>query len=712
MTNLTINIITIIAEVLLVFIFFFLVNWCFGRMYRKIFQIPLIEKFSKNFSLATIRRQVRNCIFFFNFILSLMIIGLNGYLIYRGENVREYSLQLFLTIPREFWNDLGLGIVKSIGVIIGASIALRIFNPLIDKLSQYVQDFDEISDNDQSIASFFEALKKNINSASWIAIAILCAEFLILPPIVSKYLYILLRIYLIISIGLLLFKVVAVIIDSLDALSVKNSSPDNILRFYDKLRHLISFLKRCLEYITYVFMATLCIQQIDFIANLAVWGASGIKLISILLISRILISVAYLAVEEFLLSSDSLTNAQRQRRQTITPLIQSSAKYIIYFGSGVLMLDSIGVDPGPILAGAGILGFAVGLGAQNLINDIVSGFLILFENYYLVGDYIETDEASGYVEAIELRTTRIRNYLGQVYIIRNGDINSITNFSKGFIYANVEVGVDYNTNLDLVQEIIEQVGIQLKAECEDILEPTQVEGIEEFGEIRLSIYTITKVKPGRHVQIKRIVRQVLKEAFDREGIYIPIGEIADRPEWVSKVQQEQGRKYRNRKPRQKRIINNDYSRIQGSQKDDQHEDQQNRNNQFEKTIDIKKGVEQSIEATAQIIREANQQTIISPHSEKPPFEKFTPESPVPKQLNPTTVHQLEGSSTKSEPSSETLVSKKLNQAATHELKNIPPTSESAPEKPVPKNKNQKQKQSKQSFSKQLKDNLKKFLENN
>ena len=262
-----------------------------------------------------------------------------------------------------------------------------------------------------------------------------------------------------------------------------------------------------------------------------------IEIFLIIVLSRMLISFTHLISEELLLNADNLTETQQKRRQTITPLLQNFTKYFIYFGAGILLLETLGIDPGPILAGAGILGFAIGLGAQNLINDIVSGFFILFENYYLVGDYIETDHASGYVEAIELRTTRIRHYLGQVYILRNGDIVSITNFSKDFIYAYVEVGVDYATNLDMAQEIIERIGRKLKEENDDILEPTKVDGIKEFGDIRLSIYTVTKVKPGKHIQVKRILRQMLKEEFDRKGIYIPIGETSDKPDWANKAQQ-------------------------------------------------------------------------------------------------------------------------------------------------------------------------------
>lgn len=537
MTIMTINILTIVAEISLIFIFLFLVDWCFGRLYRQVSKIPLLKK--TQLSSSAIRRNVRGFLFFLGLFLSLVVLSIDGFLIYRGENVRDYSLKILNRVPQEFWTTLGLGIIKSIGIIIVEIIAVRFFNLLLDKLSESAQNFDGIKANDESVAEFFKSIKNNFNTVFGIGIAILCSQFLLLPNIVTRYLYVLLRIYLIIAIGLLILKVVTVIIDSLDALSIKYSSPENLLRFYDQLRDLIPFLKTCLEYIIYVVMATLVVQQLAFIAKLADWGPVAIQLITIFLLSRILISVIYIIVEELLLKSQNLTETQLQRRQTISPLIKSACKYFIYFSAGILTLDTIGFDPGPILAGAGILGLAVGLGAQNLINDIVSGFFILFENYYLVGDYIETDEASGYVEAIELRTTHIRHTNGQVYIVRNGDINSITNYSKEFVYATVDIGVDYNTNLDHAYEIIEVTGRQLQAENDDILEPTRVEGIEEFGDIRLSILTITKVKPGRHLRVQRTLRKLLKQAFDLEGIYIPIGETTDKPESPTNTQKNQ-----------------------------------------------------------------------------------------------------------------------------------------------------------------------------
>ncbi len=162
------------------------------------------------------------------------------------------------------------------------------------------------------------------------------------------------------------------------------------------------------------------------------------------------------------------------------------------------MLKTINIDPTPILAGAGIIGLAVGLGTQNLVNDLVSGFFILFDNYYLVGDEVEIDDIEGEVEAIDLRTTRIRHDDGQLCILRNGEINNVINYSKEYVYAVVEVGVAYDSNLDRVYQVIQAIGKQLKEKYSEVLEPTHVDGLESFREYDLLIRTITKVKPGTH----------------------------------------------------------------------------------------------------------------------------------------------------------------------------------------------------------------------
>jgi len=179
-------------------------------------------------------------------------------------------------------------------------------------------------------------------------------------------------------------------------------------------------------------MVALAIEQVEPIAFLATYGQIAIKIIGIIFLCRVFIQVSNLAVSELLLHNQVLTETQRQKRLTIIPPIQSGLKYPIYFGAGIAILYSINVDPTPILASAGLLGLAVGLGVQNLVNDLVSGFFILFDNYYLVGDDVEIDDIEGDVEAIDLRTTPIRHDDGQLCIIRNGEICNVINYSKEY----------------------------------------------------------------------------------------------------------------------------------------------------------------------------------------------------------------------------------------------------------------------------------------
>jgi small conductance mechanosensitive channel len=190
----------------------------------------------------------------------------------------------------------------------------------------------------------------------------------------------------------------------------------------------------------------------------------------------------------------------------------------------VLTLNALSLNVTPILAGAGIATVVIGLSAQPLINDIVSGFFILFENMFLVGDYIETGDARGVVEAIDIRTTRIRDPDGQQHILRNGQINDIVSFSKKYTFAVVQVGVAYESDLDHDYAVLKQAGIDLKLNDKNVIAPTEVQGLQDFGASELTIRTVTRVKPGRHLQVERDYRKLVKEAFDREGIEIPFAQ--------------------------------------------------------------------------------------------------------------------------------------------------------------------------------------------
>jgi small conductance mechanosensitive channel len=222
-----------------------------------------------------------------------------------------------------------------------------------------------------------------------------------------------------------------------------------------------------------------------------------------------------------MLPPSGLDETTRRRRETMAPLVKSAFGYAAYFVVAVLILGSLGFNPMPFLAGAGILGLVVGFGAQSLINDVVSGFFVLFEDTYLVGDTIETGSARGVVEGIEFRTTRIRDGDGRLHILRNGDIKEVINYSKDYTVAVVLVDVPYDADLRSIFATLRAAGEQVCSENPDVLQPTQVDGITAFGVSTMTVRTSTRVMPGRHESVAAALRLAIKEAFDGQPFHAP-----------------------------------------------------------------------------------------------------------------------------------------------------------------------------------------------
>jgi small conductance mechanosensitive channel len=515
-----VDILLTLAEVATLILTFSVLNWLIGIATTTIATKVLPNKSAQ---LAALRQNAGLILLVTCIGLCLLVVAVNGALIYQGKSVLDYQLGLLQSIPTTVWTGLAVAITKCLLLLLLVKLSIPYLHRLLDWACEFAKNYDRIKANDDSIAAFFSALKKALTNSAWLFAILLCAQFLQLPSIISRYLWVILKAYLAISVGRLVVKVISALIDTLDALSAQFSNLDNILRYYERFRHLVPALKKCLEYVLYVGIATLVVQDIEFIAWIVAYADEIVQIIAIYFLSGVVVEFGNIILEDLVLQTENLSDLQRKRRLTIIPLFKSFLKYTVYFTAVLAVLKLIQIDPTPILAGAGILGLAIGFGAQNLINDIVSGFFILFENYYLVGDYIETGRieertVEGVVEAIELRTTHIRHPDGQLQIIRNGEVGSVVNYSKQYIYAKVEVPVPHHINLDRVYQIIEEVGQQLKLESLDVLEPTYVDGLENFGEENLVLRTLTKVKPGKHLNIQRLLRGRLKFAFDQQEI--------------------------------------------------------------------------------------------------------------------------------------------------------------------------------------------------
>jgi small conductance mechanosensitive channel len=221
-------------------------------------------------------------------------------------------------------------------------------------------------------------------------------------------------------------------------------------------------------------------------------------------------------------------------------VLRSIAGAAIYMMAIMLALGEVGFDLAPLIAGAGIVGLAIGFGAQSLVADFIAGIFVVIEDQYGVGDYVDVGAASGTVERVSLRTTTLRDPEGTVWVIPNGEIRRVGNFSQLFSYVQMNVDVAYDTDIDLAASVIKAVADELWREGSDsttILEEPVIKGVQNFGADSISIRLSVKTEPGEQWQTGRVLRARLKRAFDANGIEIP---FPQRTVWLRHEQQQDG----------------------------------------------------------------------------------------------------------------------------------------------------------------------------
>ncbi|MFO8075906.1 MAG: mechanosensitive ion channel family protein [Actinomycetota bacterium] len=220
------------------------------------------------------------------------------------------------------------------------------------------------------------------------------------------------------------------------------------------------------------------------------------------------------------------------RAETLGGVLRSIAGLLIWSIAVILLIGEFGVNLGPLIAGAGILGVAIGFGSQQLVQDFLAGIFMLVEDQFGIGDIIDAGEATGTVEAITLRTTRLRDISGVVWHIPNGQITRIGNKSQEWARSLLDIGVAYDTDLGHATMVIRRVLDDVAADPEWsplVLEAPEVWGVEEFGASEIVIRAVVKVLPGKQWNVNREIRRRLKAAFDDEGIEIP---FPQRTLWV------------------------------------------------------------------------------------------------------------------------------------------------------------------------------------
>jgi small-conductance mechanosensitive channel len=254
---------------------------------------------------------------------------------------------------------------------------------------------------------------------------------------------------------------------------------------------------------------------------------AGARVLGIWLLAWLAYRVVRLAARRIEIAvddgDDSVTTLRERRGQTIAQLLRSVGRVVVLV-IAILLTFNVFIDIGPILAGAGILGLAVSFGAQSLVKDVISGFFILFENQFAIGDVIEVAGKSGLVEKMTLRVVQLRDGEGIMHVVPNSEIKVVSNKTRGWSRAVIDVGVPYDENVDRALEVLRDEAAQFstdKAWGSQLDGPVEVLGVESLSDSAVVLRTMIRTQPGSQWGVAREFRRRIKNRFDRESVEIP-----------------------------------------------------------------------------------------------------------------------------------------------------------------------------------------------
>lgn len=250
--------------------------------------------------------------------------------------------------------------------------------------------------------------------------------------------------------------------------------------------------------------------------------------IFIIIGAMIVIKIVHKSITQFfIVRRKSNLSHSVKRDVTLVKLLENIASYVIWFIVLTTILGNFGVKVESIIAGAGVAGIAIGFGAQTLVKDIITGFFIIFENQFDVGDYVRinttgTTVAEGTVQSIGLRSTRIRSFTGELTILPNGTMNEIVNFSINNSVAVFEVSVSSEENLERVEDLLRPYLEVLMDRYDDLTETPEILGVDTVKAGEAMIKIAAETLPNNHARMSRILRRDLKDFLDANGIKAPM----------------------------------------------------------------------------------------------------------------------------------------------------------------------------------------------
>jgi moderate conductance mechanosensitive channel len=262
--------------------------------------------------------------------------------------------------------------------------------------------------------------------------------------------------------------------------------------------------------------------------NLPVLAATGLRMLGAVFVGWLIFALLKLALRRVERSigepTPGIISLQEQRARTIVGLLRSAGIVVIVLITFFMMLGALGMDVRPLLAGAGVIGLAISFGAQSLVKDVIAGLFMLFENQFGVGDVVRIGDTGGLVEKMTLRVVVLRDIHGTVHVIPNGEIKTVSNLTRTWARAVLDVGVAYKEDADRVIALLREIGEGLWEDEEWqplLIDKPEVPGIQEFSESSVDIRFMVKTLPLKQWDVARELRRRIKKRFDAEGVEIP-----------------------------------------------------------------------------------------------------------------------------------------------------------------------------------------------
>ncbi len=475
--------------------------------------------------------------------VGLMLATAVGGIIYHlaGRDMRADALDWYNGLTAREVFEIGLGMGELVILGISVFVGLRLVNRLKRRLETYalehlphkaplgleavdsdgkpVTEEEHKRRHEYNIKHWFHLLERFVVCVVVLGAAWMAGHIVGLGGLADAVIGFGVRVLAILMVSRLLVLACRTMSHFLAELGNRHLRPGKFVRYWERVTRLFPFGEKCFEAAVYITVASLCVDELKFTKKLydpsstLDLGPKIVLCIGIFFITRVLIELLTVLLNEaFNMYEDDRPTDQMGK--TLVPLLQSVCQYGLYFGSGLMMMHVMGLPTTSIVAATGILGLAVGLGAQSLVTDVVSGFFILFENQYLVGDIVQICDAQGRVEAISIRHTQVRDEQGKLYIIPNGQIKSVMNYSKGYVNAIVDLKVPTSTPLDQVMHDMAEAGRRLGQTRREVLAETVVKGLVDLTPSDMVIRAVTRVQPGSHLAMQNEFRRLLKGVFD------------------------------------------------------------------------------------------------------------------------------------------------------------------------------------------------------